>query len=88
MQTNISWFFAVMCGIGSICWLIVRVLEGPKSAIELPAAKLIETEDDDMNAAALYTMLGAGEKQKPEAMLTAAPAVPATAADPKVEVAV
>lgn len=74
-----------MCGIGSICWLIVRVLEGPKSAIELPARELIETEDDDMNAAALYSMLGAGKAEEPvkeEAMLQAAPVQPAV----KVEV--
>ena len=61
-----------MCGIGSLCWMLVRFMEGPKSAIELPARDLIETEDADMNAATLYSMLGAGEPEKPEAMLPAA----------------
>lgn len=51
--------------------MAVRFMEGKKSAIELPARDLIETEDDDMNAATLYSMLGAGEAAKPEAMLQA-----------------
>ena len=59
-EVNISWYFAAMCGTGALCWAVVRVLEGPKSAMELPASELIETEDEDINRAAMYGLLGQG----------------------------
>lgn len=62
-MVNISWYFAAMCGLGAICWAMVRVLEGPKSAMELPASKLIETEDTDINAATMFSMLGSGTRE-------------------------
>eukprot|EP01023_Acetabularia_acetabulum_P040733 TRINITY_DN3953_c0_g1_i2.p1 TRINITY_DN3953_c0_g1~~TRINITY_DN3953_c0_g1_i2.p1 ORF type:complete len:642 (+),score=137.09 TRINITY_DN3953_c0_g1_i2:61-1986(+) len=59
---NINWYFAALCGFGGLCWLVVRLLEGPKSAMELPASKLIETEDADINVASMYAILGSGKE--------------------------
>eukprot|EP01025_Chloroclados_australasicus_P065719 TRINITY_DN8958_c0_g1_i1.p1 TRINITY_DN8958_c0_g1~~TRINITY_DN8958_c0_g1_i1.p1 ORF type:complete len:659 (+),score=60.69 TRINITY_DN8958_c0_g1_i1:1-1977(+) len=62
-KVNVNWFFAALSIFGGVCWLAVRLMEGSNSAMELPANKLIETEDVDINIACMYSILGAGKVQ-------------------------
>ena len=56
--TYVLWFFFALTVLGLFCWLIVRVLEGGRSLLELPNDKIIETSDDDLKAAALTSIVG------------------------------
>ena len=56
--TNILWFFFGLTVLGFFCWLIVLVLEGSRSLLELPNDKIIETSDDDLRKAALTSIVG------------------------------
>jgi hypothetical protein len=48
------------------CAAQVHVLEGPKSAIVLPAKDLVETEDLYINSAALVNMGNVSAKKLPD----------------------
>ena len=50
---NVCWYFAGLAALASAVWWAVHVLEGPKSAIELPASALQQATTGDINAAAL-----------------------------------
>jgi hypothetical protein len=49
----VSLYFAGCAALAVVLWGAVHVLEGPKSAIELPASKLTESTVSDINAASL-----------------------------------
>ena len=50
---QVCWYFAGLAALASILWWVVHVLEGANSAIELPASKLVELSDHQIEAAAL-----------------------------------
>ena len=49
----VSWFFAGCALLATLLWGAGHCLEGNRSAIELPASALQETQESDINAAAL-----------------------------------
>ena len=49
----VSWFFAGCALLATLLWGAVHCLEGSRSAIELPASALQDTQESDINAAAL-----------------------------------
>jgi len=53
---KVAWYFAILMGLGALCWMMVLFLEGPRSLMELPADKVIETSDKDIQIAALATI--------------------------------
>jgi nitrate/nitrite transporter NarK len=63
---NVAWFFAGTMVLSTLVWLVVHVLEGPKSAIVLPAKDLVETEDLYINSAALVNMGNVSAKKLPD----------------------
>jgi len=52
------WYFCGLMAFGAICWVAVFFLEGPRSLLELPAEKVIETADRDIQMAALTSVVG------------------------------
>ena len=56
--TTVCWYFAGLAGLASLLWALVSCMEGRKSAIELPASKLIESSDEHIEAAALAGIAG------------------------------
>jgi MFS family permease len=50
---NVLWYFCGLMLIGTLCWVMVYILEGKRSLLELPAAQVIETSDEDLQMAAL-----------------------------------
>lgn len=50
---KLLWYFAGLMAFGTFCWVMVFILEGPRSLLELPAEKVIETSDEDLRLAAL-----------------------------------
>ena len=49
----VCWYFFGLMVFGALCWVAVRILEGKRSLLELPAEKIIETNDEDLQIAAL-----------------------------------
>lgn len=58
---QVCWYFAGLAALASILWWLVHVLEGANSAIELPASKMVELSDYQIEAAALAG-IGGGER--------------------------
>lgn len=54
-------YFAAIMLLAVVCWIIVRILEGPNSALELPAKDLIETKDDVVDTAAMVNIARGGK---------------------------
>jgi len=52
-EDEVLWHFAGLMASGALCWVMVLFLEGARSLLELPADKIIETSDEDIQAAAL-----------------------------------
>ena len=52
-EEYVCWYFAGLMFVGAVCWMLVRVLQGPRSLLELPADQIIETSDEDIRLAAL-----------------------------------
>jgi nitrate/nitrite transporter NarK len=50
---KLLWYFTGLMGLGTLCWIFVWLLEGPRSLLELPADQVIETSDEDLKLAAL-----------------------------------
>eukprot|EP00539_Tryblionella_compressa_P006019 CAMPEP_0178769758 /NCGR_PEP_ID=MMETSP0744-20121128/21014_1 /TAXON_ID=913974 /ORGANISM="Nitzschia punctata, Strain CCMP561" /LENGTH=674 /DNA_ID=CAMNT_0020426059 /DNA_START=235 /DNA_END=2259 /DNA_ORIENTATION=- len=50
---KLLWYFAGLMALGTLCWIVVFLLEGPRSLLELPADQVIETSDEDLKLAAL-----------------------------------
>ena len=50
---NVLWYFSGLMMLGTLCWVMVYILEGKRSLLELPAAQVIETSDEDLQLAAL-----------------------------------
>ena len=50
---KVLYYFAGLMGLGTISWLMIYVLEGQRSLLELPADRVIETSDEDLKLAAL-----------------------------------
>jgi MFS family permease/Ca2+-binding EF-hand superfamily protein len=50
---KLLWYFTGLMGLGTLCWFLVLILEGPRSLLELPADQVIETSDEDLKLAAL-----------------------------------
>jgi hypothetical protein len=50
---KVLWYFMGVMGFGTLCWILVFALEGPRSLLELPADQVIETCDEDLKLAAL-----------------------------------
>jgi nitrate/nitrite transporter NarK len=50
---KVLWYFCGLMGLGSLCWILVYLLEGTRSLLELPAEKVIEMSDEDLQVAAL-----------------------------------
>ena len=50
---KLLWYFTGLMGFGTLSWLLVFFLEGPRSLLELPADQVIETSDEDLRLAAL-----------------------------------
>ena len=61
-DTAVLWYFVGLHVVGSMAWLGVRCTVDSKSPLELPAKDLIETSDEQINAAALQTKF---ESSKP-----------------------
>jgi len=55
---KVLWYFCGLMGLGSLCWVMVFFLEGVRSLLELPADKVIETSDNDVQMAALTYVVG------------------------------
>lgn len=55
---KVLWYFFGLMGIGVLCWVGVLLLEGHRSLLELPAEKVIETTDEDLQLAALCFVVG------------------------------
>lgn len=51
--TKLLWYFTGLMAAGTLCWIIVLLLEGSRSLMELPADQVIETSDEDLKLAAL-----------------------------------
>lgn len=51
------WYFCGLMAFGAVCWVAVLFLEGPRSLLELPADKVIETADRDIQMAALTSVV-------------------------------
>lgn len=51
------WYFCGLMAFGAVCWVAVFFLEGPRSLLELPADKVIETADRDIQMAALTSVV-------------------------------
>lgn len=47
-------YFAALMGVGMLCWLAVRALEGPDSPLERPTRELVRTDDAVVDAAAMH----------------------------------
>lgn len=54
-DTAVLWYFVILHVVGSLSWLCVRLTVDSKSPLELPAKDLIETSDEQINAAALHS---------------------------------
>lgn len=50
---NVLWYFCGIMFLGTLCWVMVYLLEGRRSILELPATDVIETSDADLQLAAL-----------------------------------
>ena len=50
---KVLWYFCGLMFLGTLCWAMVYILEGKRSLLELPAAQVIETSDEDLQLAAL-----------------------------------
>eukprot|EP00978_Attheya_sp_CCMP212_P024794 scaffold78526_cov59-Attheya_sp.AAC.4 len=57
-EDKVLWYFTGLMAIGAASWVMVFILEGPRSLLELPANKVIETSDEDIKMAALTYVVG------------------------------
>ena len=55
---KVLWYFCGLMALGSLCWVMVFFLEGARSLLELPAEKVIETSDKDVQMASLTYIVG------------------------------
>jgi len=65
-ENKVLWYFAGLMALGSASWVMVFILEGPRSLLELPANKVIETSDEDIKMAALTYIVGGANKDTVE----------------------
>lgn len=63
-ENAVLWYFAGLMGLGTVTWITVWLLEGPRSLIELPANQVIETTDENLRAAALCFVVSPPTSQK------------------------
>ena len=64
---KVLWYFSGLMGLGALCWVAVRFLEGARSLLELPADKVIETSDRDIQLAALTYLFDSPLESEPKA---------------------
>jgi nitrate/nitrite transporter NarK len=57
-EDKVLWYFTGLMALGAASWVMVFILEGPRSLLELPANKVIETSDEDIKMAALTYVVG------------------------------
>eukprot|EP00768_Dysnectes_brevis_P001442 gnl/Dysnectes_brevis/1370_a1539_2672.p1 GENE.gnl/Dysnectes_brevis/1370_a1539_2672~~gnl/Dysnectes_brevis/1370_a1539_2672.p1 ORF type:complete len:632 (+),score=220.00 gnl/Dysnectes_brevis/1370_a1539_2672:1596-3491(+) len=57
--------FASIMLFGTLCWVGVRLLMGPKAILELKAKDIVTTDDEELEAATLHAMLSEGVVLEP-----------------------
>jgi MFS family permease len=63
---TLLWYFTGLMALGSLFWVFVFLLEGPRSLLELPADQVIETSDEDLKLAALSYVASPVKSSNPE----------------------
>jgi nitrate/nitrite transporter NarK len=63
---KLLWYFTGLMALGTLFWVFVFLLEGPRSLLELPADQVIETSDEDLKLAALSYVASPVKSSNPE----------------------